>query len=567
MKSISTLLFKAIALLLLIPATQSVSAQGALEQQVKISDGALFFDGVRVPTSQRLTYPDNEKYDYAFGARITPHGDCIKAYGDYVFLTWYKGGEANRQVMLSRYNVKTETLVTIEFPHQHTGFHNRPHIGESHNTIAVGVCPLDNTVHLLYDMHAYSPSRPVDGSLSEDYFRYQFSVAGAAVLPDEEFTLDKFLPKRLFLKPGANYENLTYPAFFNNEDGEVLVRMREGGHNNSKYHFAKYDGTEWSDWSDFNVLNARSRGMEHNWGLYGDPKFLNGKLRIGFATRLGINDDRFSLNNGFHYAYSNDPSGAKDWFNYRNEPLPSPLIDYRPTKFAEPGDFVRARGANTVRMNSGADWIVTQREDLHFTNQVITDDERISVHTYKAADAEEFTTSLDFPSGQLYSEGNTVYLVNLENRYLTIYRAEGGTNDWTELYRGSGSDKRFRFGNVFIRDGKLYYFGMLMSSGSSQPIWLQVIDLGAEVVSSVEEELAAERPSVFPNPTDGGLQINSKSWRAETFTVFSIAGQQLLSGNVPASGTLQLDNLPPGVVLLRLTNHKGEVFTSKVVVR
>jgi len=48
----------------------------------------------------------------------------------------------------------------------------------------------------------------------------------------------------------------------------------------------------------------------------------------------------------------------------------------------------------------------------------------------------------------------------LENGYLTIYHTEGGTNDWTELYRGSGSDKRFRFGNVFIQNGKLHYFGM-----------------------------------------------------------------------------------------------------------
>ena len=57
-------------------------------------------------------------------------------------------------------NVFSCTYAAIEFEHSHTEFQNRPHIGESHNTIAVGVSPIDGTFHLLYDMHSYSAKRP-----------------------------------------------------------------------------------------------------------------------------------------------------------------------------------------------------------------------------------------------------------------------------------------------------------------------------------------------------------------------------------------------------------------------
>lgn len=555
---------KSLLFLVVVLSSTATNTQVTLLQEFKVADSALYFDGERVPTDERLTFPDREKYDYAFGPRVTPHGDCIDFYGDYVFLTWYQGGESARNVMLTRYNTKTGTTATIEFPHRHTGFQNRPHIGESHNTIAVGICPIDGTIHLLYDMHAYSPSRPADGSLADDYFRYQYSEAGAVTLPDDEFTLDKFFSKRIYLKEGANYQGLTYPAFFTNEQNELIVRMREGGHTNGKYQFAKYDGQDWSDWTDFNVLNARGQGFPHNWGLYGDPKYLHGKLRIGFATRLGITNDRYRLNNGFHYAYSKDPSGASDWYNYRDEPIPTPLLDYRLTKISEPGDLVPDTAPNSVTMNTGADWTVTENEDIHFTSRVITADQRIPVHTFKAAKSDTFTTVTDFPEGILYSEGEFVYILNLEDRYPVIYRAPGGTNDWTEIYRAT-SGPRYRHGNTRIVDGKLYYYGMELQSGSGQPIWLQIFDLGTSVVSSTDDnDPAAKQPVVFPNPSHGVVQI-SEHWQAESYTVFSIDGQQLLQGELAGSNVLDLNNIPKGVVLLRLTNAQNKSFTTKVV--
>ena len=154
-----------------------------LEQEIKVTDIALQFDGRKVG---RNAPNNNNGYDYFFGNRISAHGDCIRKYKDYIFLTWYKGGKSNRQVMLSRYNLKTKKVKTIQFPHKHTGLNGNWWIGESHNTIAIGISPKDGTIHMLYDMHSYNNS----GFSRNDYFRYSYSKKNAATVSDEDFKLN-----------------------------------------------------------------------------------------------------------------------------------------------------------------------------------------------------------------------------------------------------------------------------------------------------------------------------------------------------------------------------------------
>lgn len=448
-----------------------------LIESIKVSDSGMYFDGQKVKPVDGFDYPDRPNYDYAFGPRITPHGDCIEVYGDYVFMTWYKGPESVRNVMLSRYNMKTGKLATIEFEHRHTGFVNNPHIGESHNTIAVGICPLDGTIHLLYDMHSYGSTKPLDGSLKDDYFRYQVSRKGAATESDESFTKALFEPKRLYLKEGEDYTHLTYPFFHINEKDELFVRIRRGGHNNGKYMLAKYDGEQWSDFWDFNVLDAGELGHPNNWGLYGDLKFENGKLRAGFETRLAIETDKFRYNNGFHYAYSNDPEGRGEWFTHENEPVALPILDPTPLKFFESGDVFETDEPNSVSISQGPDWTVTADDSIHFVNDIKFMGETKDIHAYKKAGESEFKTSTDFPGGQLYSVGSTVFLIGLEGGYPYVYSAPGGTNDWETIYQATDGMK-FKHGNALIKDGKLYYFLMEDSQGSAQPLHLQIYDLG-----------------------------------------------------------------------------------------
>lgn len=449
-----------------------------LVDEIKISEKGLYFDGSQVPRSEVDSYADTPSYDYVFGPRITPHGDCITRFGNYLFLTWYRGPESDRHVMLSRYDLTSGSLQTIAFEHRHTGFQNHPYLGESHNTIAVGICAKDQTVHLLYDMHAYGPNRPADGSLKDDYFRYQVSLPGTATAADEAFTADRFLPKQLYLKKGEAYEQLTYPTFFENEEGDLLVVMREGGHNNGKYQFAKYDGTEWSSWNEFNVLSASNKGFPMNWGLYGDMKVIDGMLQIGFATRLADNSDRYVYNNGMHYAYSTDPAGLTGWLDADDEPVSIPLIDPTTIKVAEPGDVFATNEKNSIRISTGFDWTRTPGGALHFVVPVRNDLSGITkhVHTFRPPGSSEFTVSTDFPGGNLYPMGDAVFLIGLEDGRPVIHRAPEGTNDWEEVYT-TNSGRSFRHGNVLICGNQLYYFLMEDRRGSAQPIFLQIYQL------------------------------------------------------------------------------------------
>ena len=149
----------------------SLNAEVTLEQQIKITDEGLHFDGRNLDFSNVSSPDTGEKYDYFFGPNISAHGDAVKTYKHYVFMTWYKGGKNERNVMLSRYNTLSGELSTIEFPHRHTGFRGDPLVGESHNTIGLAVSPINGTIHMVFDMHAYDDNNH-GGKFKDDFFRY-----------------------------------------------------------------------------------------------------------------------------------------------------------------------------------------------------------------------------------------------------------------------------------------------------------------------------------------------------------------------------------------------------------
>jgi hypothetical protein len=117
----------------------TLNAEVTLEQQVKITDEGLHFDGRNLDFSNVGTPDTGEKYDYFFGPNISAHGDAVKTYKHYVFMTWYKGGKSERNVMLSRYNTLSGELSTIEFPHRHTNTRAIHWLESLNNTIGLSV--------------------------------------------------------------------------------------------------------------------------------------------------------------------------------------------------------------------------------------------------------------------------------------------------------------------------------------------------------------------------------------------------------------------------------------------
>ena len=189
------------------------------------------------PLGQNGLYFGGKKgKDYAFGPRITPHGDCITAIPGYVFVSWYKGPRSDRHLNVSRLNLKTGQWKHVQLPERNTLGHSKncpgydDSCGEAHRTAAVEVCPIDGTVHLLFDMHA-------------DELQYIVSQPNTALLPDDEFTAARFNAKQNYFIPGHKVtERITYPSFERNEKGEIFALWREGGSGNGNMASATYDG-------------------------------------------------------------------------------------------------------------------------------------------------------------------------------------------------------------------------------------------------------------------------------------------------------------------------------------
>ncbi|NMM50383.1 T9SS type A sorting domain-containing protein [Marinigracilibium pacificum] len=488
----------------------SLNGQVRFESETRITDLGLHFDGNKVG---RNASNSSSGYDYFFGPRISAHGDCIKKHKEFIFMTWYKGGKYNRHVMLSRLNTKTGVIKTIEFPHTHTGLNGSWWIGESHNTIAVGISPKDGTIHMLYDMHSYANS----GMFKDDYFRYAHSKKNAATVPDSEFNLGLFIKDNQGdythvslngTADPAQFQDLTYPRFFLNDGGDLLMHMRVGGNNNGAYVFSKYNAStsKWDKLTQFNKLNSKSSGEDYNWGLYGSMKYVNGKLRVGFQKRSANNNDKYEYQNGFYYGYSDDQSGRSQWKDHTGKAINIPFSNAELLKISEPGNLVSATGKNEVYIVGGFDWTVTDRGDVHFIGKVKDRKNNITrnVHTYKPAGSSKFITSTDFMGGEeIYTYGNDIYLIGLNRNRIFIEKSEGGKNNFKRIYTQT-SGRSFSHGVPYITDGKLYYYLMENSSGDKRPLFLQVIDLGL-----TDEKTNIAPTVVLTNPSESSYTEGS----------------------------------------------------------
>lgn len=457
-------------------------SQNYFVSQIKVTDSAMFFDGNKVTGKHTENNPNG--FDYIFGDALSPHGDCIKVYKNFVFMTWYHGGKDDRRVMLSRLNTKTGMLKTIAFPHRHTGFKGKWWLGESHNTIAVGISPKNDSIHLLYDMHRNGRVN----AFADDYLRYSYTLDGAATVPDEQFNLSLFVNSKAghykhLAFPGINdietTKLLTYPAFFTGDNGDLFMKMRFGFSANGKMLFARFDGKQWHGYTDFNRVLASEHGSKYNWGLYGDFKYVGGKFRVAFQRRSKNKTDKYLYQNGIYYAYSDDPIGVSNWQNAYGEPIALPLAKSELIKIAEPGDWAKTTKKDQVSIVHGFDFTVTDDGDEHFVSQVkdLEFDQVINLHTFRKSGSKEFTTVKYETGSQLYTAGNYVYLIGLNNGRVNIARTKGGESNFKVVYQHK-QGPQFDKGVLYVADGKVYYYlKKADGEGDKRTLYLQVFNL------------------------------------------------------------------------------------------
>ena len=487
-------------------------------------EGGLFFAGAK-------------NVNYRFGQRISPHGDCVDVVNGYAFVTWYKGGMDTRNLMLSRknLNVPNSNWVTIEFPHKHVGqggeiLKGTGIRGDSHNTAAIGVSTIDNTIHIIYDMHAYRSS-----SLPNDFFNYSVSLKNKAFVPDEDFTLDIFNPKQNYLKQGRDYERMTYPMIHRADDGSLIARYRQGGSGNGDILLAHYDGIAWSDnW----LFHEGTLELPNRNNMYGGERFLNGKFYSGFSIRYSTNNDAntsngYMLNSGLYYAYTNGiPKNASTpWYDVNDASISLPIRNninpnLDPVQFAQPGDDYGT--ASLPRSSSDPAWTVTENGAIHFVQRV---DSR-NVHYYKLATDTNFSSNVDglIPNpqtrGELYSYKNHVFMVELLGGKVYIKTTPEGQNDWETVYTGTESISFAHF-DAFVDDNKLYVYLMQDTGnntpevGDKRPLFFQEFTLSEVDVPDEVDNLIIEAEDYTTASADIVIGTNSAASGGEYIDSFS----------------------------------------------
>ena len=410
-----------------------------------------------------LYYAGKKGTDYAFGPRITPHGNCITAIPGYVFVGWYRAPRSDRHLMISRLDLATKKWTHVELPERNTTGHNyscpgNPDgCGESHRTAAVGVCPLDGTIHLMFDMHAND-------------LQYIVSKPGAATAPDSEFTAAQFNPKQNGLIAGKKLDaRVTYPGFLRNEKGEIFAGWREGGTSNGNMVSATYDGKKWSQpymtWRGSYGKTPKDSPL--NRSIYGDQKYLNGKMYAGFSIRTASTP--IELNQGLYFAEGGQKL-SDDLVDLKGIAHETPIKDYTPFMIDEPVPN------NDYRMSSGPSWTVSERGDVHMIVDFSTN--KPAQEYIRPAGVKEFikTINPNAPGGALYAVGDRIFAFGQSKGQLTISSTPAGKSEWKKFPVAKTPD--LLFGNSTLQDGVLYYFAMQdIKDPQSQPLTLLALDL------------------------------------------------------------------------------------------
>lgn len=413
-------------------------------------------------------YSDPNKVAYRFARSISPRGDCFKIWNGYAFAIWFKGGMQNRNLCVSRMKLGTQKWVTIEFPETSTlyGDFVRDGIqykgaGDSHRTAAIGISPKDNTIHLLYDMHA-------------DNLRYRVSVKGAAIVPDDQFTLGLFNAQRNYLRSGENYSSFTYPGFQLNNAGELIAQYRDGGSGDGNSMVTYYNGTEWA--KSYAVFS----GMDANNSVYGGISYINGRFYAGYTLR--IKDNAIDYNEGLYFAKGGQ-RGSEGWENWNGQIKPIPITDHSVYKIAEPAPN------NTFRITSAPNFTVSENGDVHFSIPV----NNVVSHYYRAAGASGFSRADNCPDID-FAFGDRIYSFQLIGGKPKISSTLAGKSEWRVDYQDNGTtqyaDPVTRFFN-----GKLYVFLAGNVNSDSRPLYCLVYNIGTVTSSSSSSSSSSKSSS------------------------------------------------------------------------
>jgi hypothetical protein len=373
------------------------TAQVTFLESSKITDEAFYF------------WKADDPKPFHYGQSINPHGNCMKVSNGYVFFTWYRGGWADRTLMISRKKIGEGNWVHVALPAK-VGLVGGK--GDTHLTTNVGVSPIDGTLHLMFDHH-------------NSDLKYIRSKKNIAYGPDSDFTAANFLPQQNYLIPGKKVTGVTYPDLFNNDKGEMYFERRLGAAVGGDIIMTYYNGTTWSP----EVKIIQGRGAEVSQGernfAYGSAKFINGKFYYVYSPRWAESPTR--LNEGVYIMELGERMNNKaTTVDGRSYDLP--VIDHAPFLIADPRSVPDNAG-----WAGGAQLAISPKNDIYtYIKPKGTD----AYNYLRKAGETEFKEDRNKGSLGIFY-GKRMYKFNISGGNFVVTSALAGTYDWREDFRKS----------------------------------------------------------------------------------------------------------------------------------
>lgn len=221
--------------------------------------------------------------------------DALTTYNGVQYASWFSTDDHLYLARKAEGQSAWETIVFTDYLKTST---------DSHNGVAVGICPDDGTLHLSFDNH-------------NDLMNYRRSLPGL-ITGAVPWSTASFLPVQHTLYTASNFtDHFTYPRFLTTTDGNLLLQYRSWV-TEVNNRVAYYDGalSQWTD--DWKLVSGSGPYTDPVTGTCNSRRMYDnnitydryGKLSTTFTWR---ENDVPAYNHDFAYLYSED--NGRTWLN------------------------------------------------------------------------------------------------------------------------------------------------------------------------------------------------------------------------------------------------------------
>ena len=324
--------------------------------------------------------------------------DGIVSHGGYQYVAFWNTA---RHVVLGRRALPTGTWSTLEL----ADYTNSA--DDAHNTISLGICPGDGTLHLSFDHHGND-------------LHYRKSVAGLVTSPSTAtWAPASFGAVTSALLGSTKVTLVTYPRFVTKPDGnKMLFEARIGSSGSGDEYLWEYDGAThtWTSLGMFvsgtvDSINAYPHGLSYTKG--------GTRLHMSWCWR---ETPDASTNHDLYYVYSDDH--GRTWKNSAG------------TAVATSGSSYITKTSSGIKV-----WTINQNRGL-INQEHMAVDSTGRVHVLLS----------HMPDGQ--ADDATFDSARTKSQYFDYWRSTSGT--WTRVAMGVPSVANFR-GKVAIANSNNVY--------------------------------------------------------------------------------------------------------------